>query len=114
MEQMNTTPTRRDSRQALPSGVSPYMLKTLPKTYGSQPDLLTPVPESVIEEMQEAVGGSRLIRFVTDGYEGKVKRIQDQLGLSEFTIYNAWSAFEAILPLMPALEPEEIEYAERY
>ncbi|KIO33914.1 hypothetical protein M407DRAFT_227054 [Tulasnella calospora MUT 4182] len=109
-DQLNNHKSRRDKTQALQSGVSPAVLMALPKQYGAD-NFLIEVDRKVVKEMMDELGGEDLVRFVTRGYEEKVKTIQAELGLGEFTVYNAWDSFTAILPFMPAPEPDELAFA---
>ncbi|KAG8988790.1 hypothetical protein FRB90_002535 [Tulasnella sp. 427] len=110
VQELNNRPTRRDPNQNLPSGISPAVFSSLHKKWGYK-NMLISVPREVVKEMMEAVGGEDIIRFVSRGYEEKAQLIKTAYDIPDFTIHNAWDAFESMLPHMAAPEPDELAFA---
>lgn len=86
---------RRDWKKTHPSGVSPNISYSLPKTYGGQESLLQPVDRAVVRKLMEDLGGEDLIRFVSVEFDAQAQEVFDTLSLE-----NVWNIFSLMLPLM--------------
>ncbi|KAJ7075958.1 hypothetical protein B0H15DRAFT_805904 [Mycena belliarum] len=71
----------------------------LPEKWGGR-DCLLPVDVEVVEQMKEDMGGDALIAFSTPEFAERALAAYDSLGIQNLTLQNAWSVFEAMLPLV--------------
>ncbi|KAF8498935.1 hypothetical protein JB92DRAFT_3219068 [Gautieria morchelliformis] len=80
---------RKDRNKVLPSGVSPNEAFALHEEYSAE-NLLQPVNKGVVWELMVSIGGDDLIRF----------EVHDSLGTQRLTMFNVWTVFQSMLPLM--------------
>jgi hypothetical protein len=112
VERANSHTPQRNRNKLNPSGVAPYMAKTMPGLFGGE-DCLIPIREEIVTSMMAPLGGAELLRFVSVGYEAKANAIFQSLGLKkdDFELHRVWDTFSTMLPYMPAAELDEVEYA---
>ncbi|KAF8524527.1 hypothetical protein JB92DRAFT_2827010 [Gautieria morchelliformis] len=98
-DRFNNHCSRKDRNKVLPSGVSPNEAFALHKEYRAE-NLLQPVNKGVVRELMVSIGGDDLIRFVSVEYAVHAQEVYDSLGIQWLTMFNVWTIFQAMLPLM--------------
>ncbi|KAF8482338.1 hypothetical protein JB92DRAFT_3149094 [Gautieria morchelliformis] len=98
-DRFNNHRVQKDRNKVLPSGVSPNEAFTLHEEYGAE-NLLQPVNKGVVRELMVSIGGDDLIRFVSVEYAVHAQEVYYSLGIQKLTMFNVWTVFQAMLPLM--------------
>lgn len=91
---------RKDKNKPGPSGCSRNEAFSLPESWGGV-NCLLPLPENslaIIRGMKEALGGARLLEFVTPEFAEQAESAYDALGVNELTMQNVWHVFQELLP----------------
>ncbi|KAG6372147.1 hypothetical protein JVT61DRAFT_8557 [Boletus reticuloceps] len=102
-ERLNNHPTRFDASKRLPSGVSPNVAIALAAEYGGT-NCLLPVDLTVIHHLKAALGGEKLLRFVSVEFADHAEMVFETLGIETITSDNIWDIFTKMLPLIKQLD----------
>ncbi|KAF8531361.1 hypothetical protein JB92DRAFT_2692108, partial [Gautieria morchelliformis] len=98
-DHFNNHHVQKDRNKVLPSGVSLNEAFTLHEAYSAE-NLLQPVNKDVLKELMVSIGGDDLIQFVSIEYAIHAQEVYDSLGIQKLTMFNVWTIFQAMLPLM--------------
>jgi hypothetical protein len=99
MDSCNAARMRKDKTKAGPSGMSCDQAFTFLERWGER-NCLLPVDLAVIREMKEALGGDKLLEFVSPEFSQKAQAVYDSSKISELTFQNVWLVFATMYPLI--------------
>ncbi len=61
---------------------------------------LTDEQVAIVGEIMEAMGGEKLIAFVSDDFDARAEEAYVTLEIKDLTFTNVWHIFLALLPLL--------------
>ena len=102
IEAMNGKCVRKDKTKAGPSGMSWNVAFSLPHLWGGRDCLLPLSPEQlkIVEELKEAMGGEKLLEFVSEEFLERARQVYNGLNIRNLTLKNAWDVFLHMYPLV--------------
>ena len=102
MEAMNGKRVRKDKTKAGPSGMSRNEAFSLPHLWDGRDCLLPLSPEQLetVEELKEAMGGEKLLAFVSEEFSERARQVYNGLNIRNLTSKNAWDVFRHMYPLV--------------
>ena len=72
---------------------------SLPESWGGRNCLLK-VDMAIIRELKEAMGGDKILEFVSAEFSQRAQAMYDMLGVMDLNIENVWHVFSDLYPLV--------------
>jgi len=107
IDAQNAYKSRKDHNKIGPSGCSRNNVFLSPENYGLK-NCLFPLTEeqvAIVREIKEAMGGEKLIAFVSEEFDACAEAAYLSLEVLDLTFSNVWHVFQSLLILLspPAL-----------
>ena len=99
MDFRNGARMRKDNEKEGPSGMSRNEAFSLPESWGGRNCLLE-VDKAIVRELKEAIGGEKILDFVSVEFSQHVQAAYDTLGIKDLNIGNIWHVFQTLYPLV--------------
>jgi hypothetical protein len=99
MDFRNGARMHKDNEKAGPSRMSCNEAFSLPENWGSRNCLLE-VDVGIIHELKEAMGGNKILEFVSAEFSQCAQAAYDTLGVVDLNLENVWYVFRDLYPLV--------------
>ncbi len=100
MEVQNAARMRKDKNKPGPSGMSRNQAFSLPESWDGTNCLLKIDDLALIREMNNQLGGERLIKFSSPEFDHSAQTAYVSLNVSSLTFCSVWNIFAAMLPIL--------------
>jgi hypothetical protein len=99
MDFQNGAQMCKDNNKVGPSGMSQNEAFSLPESWGGCNCLLE-VDMAVVRELKEAMGGDKILEFVSIEFSERVQAAYDTLEIVDLNLKNVWYVFRELYPLV--------------
>lgn len=99
MDFINGAWMHKDNKKEGLSGMSQNEAFSLPESWGGHNCFLE-VDKAIVRELKEAIGGEKILDFVSVEFLQHIQAAYDTLGIEDLNIGNIWHVFHTLYPLV--------------